>query len=86
MPTGFLSDAERERLDRLPSQVLPGNIEIHFTLSRADRMQVPTTTSPANRLGFALAAPGVGEGAGGDRRGTGRAGDGENERSRTDMG
>ena len=54
MPTGFLSDAERERLDRFPAQILPGDIETHFTLSRADRRQLPRTVSPANRLGFAL--------------------------------
>ena len=54
MPTGFLSDAERERLDSFPAQVVPGDIETHFTLSRADRRQIPTTASPANRLGFAL--------------------------------
>lgn len=54
MPTGFLSDAERERLVNFPARILPGDIETHFTLSRADRRQVPTTASPANRLGFAL--------------------------------
>lgn len=54
MPTGFLSDAERERLDRFPAQVIPGDLDKYFTLSRADRRQVPTTASPANRLGFAL--------------------------------
>jgi hypothetical protein len=54
VPTGFLSDAERGRLDGFPAQVLPGDIETHFTLSRADRRQVPTRASPANRLGFAL--------------------------------
>ena len=54
MPIGFLSDAERERLDSFPAQVVPGDIETYFTLSRADRRQIPRTTSPANRLGFAL--------------------------------
>jgi Domain of unknown function (DUF4158)/Sulfatase-modifying factor enzyme 1 len=54
VPVGFLSDAERERLDSFPAQVVPGDIETHFTLSRADRRQVPRTGSPANRLGFAL--------------------------------
>ena len=52
MPTGFLSDAERERLDSFPAQVVPGDIETYFTLSRADRRQIPRTASPANRLGF----------------------------------
>ncbi|MBV8556918.1 MAG: Tn3 family transposase, partial [Planctomycetaceae bacterium] len=54
MPVGFLSDAERERLDRFPAQVVPGDIETYFTLSRADRRQIPRTAPPANRLGFAL--------------------------------
>ena len=54
VPIGFLSDAERERLDSFPAQVVPGDIETHFTLSRADRRQIPRTTSPTNRLGFAL--------------------------------
>ena len=54
MPIGFLSDAERERLDGFPAQVVPGDIETYFTLSRADRAQIPRTTSAANRLGFAL--------------------------------
>jgi hypothetical protein len=54
VPIGFLSDAERERLDGFPAQVVPGDLETYFTLSRADRRQVPRTTSAANRLGFAL--------------------------------
>jgi hypothetical protein len=54
VPIGFLSDAGRERLDGFPAQVLPGDIETYFTLSRADRGQVPRTASPADRLGFAL--------------------------------
>jgi TnpA family transposase len=54
VPIEFLSDGERERLDRFPAQVLPGDIEAYFSLSRADRKQIPLTASPANRLGFAL--------------------------------
>jgi hypothetical protein len=54
VPVGFLGDAECERLDNFPAQVLPGDIEAYFSLSRADRRQVPRTASPANRLGFAL--------------------------------
>jgi hypothetical protein len=54
VPTGFLSDAERARLDGFPAQIVPADIETHFTLSRADRRQIPRTASPANRLGFAL--------------------------------
>jgi TnpA family transposase len=54
VPSGFLSEAERERLDGFPAQIVPGDIETYFTLSRADRAQIPRTTSAANRLGFAL--------------------------------
>jgi len=54
VPIGFLSDAERERLDSFPPQITPGDIATYFTLSRADRAQLPRTTSAANRLGFAL--------------------------------
>lgn len=54
MPIGFLSDAERERLDSFPAQVVPGDLDTYFTLSRSDRRQIPQTTSAANRLGFAL--------------------------------
>jgi Domain of unknown function (DUF4158) len=54
VPTGFLSDAERERLDSFPAQIVPGDIDRYFTLSRADRRQIPGTASPANRLGFAI--------------------------------
>ncbi len=50
----FLSEAERQRLDRFPTQVVPGDLATYFTLSRADRAQIPRTTSAANRLGFAL--------------------------------
>src|SRR5258708_6487759 len=48
VPIRFLSDAERERLDGFPAQVVPGDIETYFTLSRADRRQIPRTASPAN--------------------------------------
>jgi TnpA family transposase len=54
VPIGFLSDAERERLDSFPTQITRGDIVTYFTLSRADRGQIPRTTSAANRLGFAL--------------------------------
>ena len=53
MPIGFLSDAERERLDSFPLQITPGDIATYFTLS-ARTAQLPRTTSAANRLGFAL--------------------------------
>lgn len=54
MPIGFLSDAERERLGGFPAQIVPGDLDTYFILSRADRRQIPRTTSASNRLGFAL--------------------------------
>ncbi len=45
MPVGFLSDAERERLDSFPAQVVPGDLDRYFTLSRTDRRQIPGTPS-----------------------------------------
>jgi hypothetical protein len=54
VPIGFLTDAERERLDSFPAQVTRGDLLTYFTLSRADCRQIPRTTSAANRLGFAL--------------------------------
>jgi TnpA family transposase len=54
VPIGFLTEAERERLDSFPSQIIPSDLATYFTLSRADRAQIPRTTSAANRLGFAL--------------------------------
>ena len=48
MPIGFLTDAERERLDSFPAQVTRGDILTYFTLSRADRRQIPRTTSAAS--------------------------------------
>ena len=54
VPLGFRSDAERERLDSFPTQITRGDIVTDFTLSRADRRQVPRTASAANRRGFAL--------------------------------
>ena len=41
MPTGFLSDAERERLDGFPAQVIRDDLVTYFTLSRADCRQIP---------------------------------------------
>jgi hypothetical protein len=45
VPIGFLTEAERERLDGFPAQVVPGDIETCFTLSRADRAQLASRHS-----------------------------------------
>ena len=47
VPIEFLSDPERERLDGFPPQITPGDVVTYFTLSRADRRQIPRTTSAA---------------------------------------
>lgn len=54
MPIGFLSEAERERLDSFPPQIVHADLITFFTLSKADRAQLPRTTTASNRLGFAL--------------------------------
>jgi hypothetical protein len=54
MPGRFLTDAERERLRRFPTEVLPEDLVDHFTLSDRDRVQVRRQRGGVNRLGFAL--------------------------------
>jgi hypothetical protein len=53
VPAGFLSDAERERLDSFPARVVPGDIETYFTLSRADRRQSDRTKRGNDAWDFA---------------------------------
>jgi TnpA family transposase len=54
MPGGFLTDTERERLRRFPSEVTPQDLGAYFTLSDRDRAQVQRQRGGPNRLGFAL--------------------------------
>ena len=54
MPGRFLTVTERERLDRFPQEVAPTDVITFFTLSTADRDQIPVKSAPHNRLGFAL--------------------------------
>jgi len=54
MPGQFFSNAERERLQRFPREVAPGDLIAFFTLSESDLAQVPVTAAPHNQLGFAL--------------------------------
>lgn len=54
MPVGFLTDAERERLDRFPSEVTQEDVIAFFTLSPTDRDQIPKNSGAHNRLGVAL--------------------------------
>jgi TnpA family transposase len=55
MPTGFLSQAERERLAGFPEEIPSEDLFVYFTLSGSDRYLIPASSAPANRLGFILA-------------------------------
>lgn len=57
MPVSFLSDAERQRFNSFPADMSPADLIAFFTLSENDLRQVPKTTTPPNRLGFALRIP-----------------------------
>jgi TnpA family transposase len=54
MPGRFLTDAERERLRRFPTEVPSEDLVDYFTLSDRDQVQVRRQRGSANRLGFAL--------------------------------
>src|SRR5438552_113411 len=43
VPIGFLSEAERERLDSFPPQIVHADLITFFTLSKADRAQLGVT-------------------------------------------
>lgn len=54
MPVSFLSEAERERFNSFPTDLSTDDLIAFFTLSESDLRQIPKTTTPPNRLGFAL--------------------------------
>lgn len=54
MPVSFLTDRERERLDRFPVEIPPEDIGAYFTLSPSDLAQLHGQRGDHNRLGFAL--------------------------------
>src|SRR5262245_38688292 len=54
MPGSFLTDTERDRLRRSPSDVPPEDLAAYFTLSDRDLVQVRRQRGGPNRLGFAL--------------------------------
>jgi len=56
---GFLSDAERARLSRFPADVPHQDLVAYFTLSPADKRQVPSTAAAHNRLGDPVANVGI---------------------------
>jgi len=54
MPTGFLSETERARLDRFPEDISQADLIQYFTLTPEDRVAIPVWSAESNRLGFAL--------------------------------
>src|SRR6266568_2012916 len=54
MPIGFLTDAERDRLNRFPVDIAPTDLLAYFTLSETDLEFIQTHRGDHNRLGHAL--------------------------------
>ena len=54
MPIGFLTDADRDRLNRFPTDVAPADLLAYFTLSKADLELVQAHRGDHNRLGFVM--------------------------------
>src|SRR5688572_33413826 len=54
MPIGFLTSAERERLDRFPDHIPDDDLFAFFRLSEADHKVISNQREPHTRLGFAL--------------------------------
>ena len=54
MPVHFLTEPERERLNRFPAEIPLDDLIAYFTLSTLDQAEVQAHRGEANRLGFAL--------------------------------
>ena len=54
VPTGFLTEAERERLNRFPDEIPYEDLSAYFTLSDRDIQAIQRQRGDPNRLGFAL--------------------------------
>jgi TnpA family transposase len=54
MPGSFLTDTERERLTRFPSEIPPEDLNGYFTLSERDHQLIQGQRRAHNRHGFAL--------------------------------
>jgi TnpA family transposase len=54
MPVSFLTENERERLQRFPSEISPGDTTAFFTLAATDLAIVRKQRGGHNRMGFAL--------------------------------
>ncbi len=54
MPVDFLTEAERERWQRLPDTMPQDDLFVFFLLSDEDRQETQRQRDPQNRLGYAL--------------------------------
>lgn len=54
MPIHIFTEAERTRLDTFPEEITHEDLITFFTLSEDDRKQLPFSSAPHNRLGFAV--------------------------------
>ena len=54
MPIQIFTEAERTKLDAFPEEITHDDLITFFTLSEADREQLPFFSAPHNRLGFAI--------------------------------
>ena len=54
MATGFLTEAQRERLSRFPDDIGRDDLSAYFTLSEADIAAIYRQRHDHTRLGFAL--------------------------------
>ena len=54
MPIGFLTEAEREQLNRFPEHIPEDDLSVFFLLSEADHHAVNRQHDDHTRLGFAL--------------------------------
>ncbi len=54
MPVDFLTEAERERWQRLPDTMPQDDLFVFFLLSDDDRRETQRQRDPQNRLGYAL--------------------------------
>jgi Domain of unknown function (DUF4158) len=54
MPIHIFTEAERATLYTFPAEITHADLITFFTLSEADKAQLPIYSAPYNRLGFAL--------------------------------
>jgi hypothetical protein len=54
MPVSFLTDFERDRLNRFPERIDHHDLVTFFTLTESDHSRIPVQSGAHNRLGFVL--------------------------------